>query len=671
MKQIVICLLLTVLTIQLSAQTATQQQLSHQKKSDIKSSKDSVFVPVIPYQGLLKDKNGNRFTDGQYDLVFNLYAAADAQKQVLWTEKQQIKLTDGVLSVYLGSVNPLKLTFNQQYSLQIIIDKEIIEAGTLGASAYSFMSGALANGAVNSINGISGNVEIKGDGNVLVSNDQKGGLKVSLNRGASSDTFQSNSKPDYWSFNEDIVSTSYEVQINNTLKSNRIEAGRSIVTPYLESDEIAGGKTKLTDLSVDDKTDLKNLDFGNIVNVGRESISSLKIGNDPVKPALTLSYNTPGTYFDFSGFGRSLNYHGTDHNFYGRVKIINDIMGPAPEYMLEVGGKLKITDLSTPPFSGRTPQFLATDGGAVFKTDLPAQKWQGTTDIYYNSGKVGIGTATPSASLTIAKAGQSTGGIMLTEDISGTGGTTGAKAEESKWSIKLATPNNSASTQGDDIFGLQIKRNGVSNFFLTKEGKLGIGTESPSDRLEVNGTIKAANFKGSGSELTGVVKSTNGQAFMLGDKWLSNDGGSEGIKIDNAGQVLVACQYSSGKAADAKLVVNGKIAAEKIVVITDVEGDTPPMVNGQPNSEAIRKSWPDYVFENNYQMMSLPETEQFIKANKHLPDVPSRAEVSADGVNLGEMQHILLKKVEELTLHLIELEKQNRALTEKLNGIGR
>jgi len=628
-------------------------------------------------------------------------------------------LTDGVLSVYLGSVNPLKLTFNQQYSLQITIDKEIIEAGTLGASAYSFMSGALANGAVNSINGISGNVEIKGDGNVLISNDQKGGLKVSLNRGVAADNFQSNNKMDGWELDGDIINTRCEVQIDNTIKPNRIEAGRSIVTPYLESNDIVGGKANITDLVVDNQSVLRNLDFGKVVNSTNGTVNSLAIGSDPSRPALTLGYNTPGTYFNINGGNRSLNYRAKDHNFYGSVKIINDIMGTAPEYMLEVGGKLKITDLSTPPFSGRTPQFLATDGGAVFKTDLPAQKWQGTTDIYYNSGKVGIGTATPSASLTIAKAGQSTGGIMLTEDISGNGGTTGAKAEEVKWSIKLATPENANTVAGEDINGLQIRRNGVSNFFLTKDGKLGLGTESPTDRLEVNGTIKAANFKGSAAGLTGVVKSINGvsdnitlkaggniaivptldgpstleisalstadnlgnhiatQNIQLKDKWLSNDGGNEGIKIDNDGRVLVACETSAGKAAtaDVKVAVHGTIAAEKIIVVANVTTSTNAK-DGEITSEAAskettRKSWPDYVFDNNYQMMSLPETEQFIKANKHLPDVPSRAEVSTDGVNLGEMQHILLKKVEELTLHLIELEKQNRALTEKLNGIGR
>ncbi len=69
-------------------------------------------------------------------------------------------------------------------------------------------------------------------------------------------------------------------------------------------------------------------------------------------------------------------------------------------------------------------------------------------------------------------------------------------------------------------------------------------------------------------------------------------------------------------------------------------------------------NWPDYVFAPSYDLMSLKETEQFIDQNSHLPGVPSEAEVQKEGIELAEMNAILLKKVEELTLHLIELQKQ-------------
>jgi hypothetical protein len=86
-----------------------------------------------------------------------------------------------------------------------------------------------------------------------------------------------------------------------------------------------------------------------------------------------------------------------------------------------------------------------------------------------------------------------------------------------------------------------------------------------------------------------------------------------------------------------KLSVNGKIRAHEIKVET--------------------ANWPDYVFGEDYQLPDLTETELHIKANGHLPGIPSAAEVKNNGIDLGDMNAKLLKKIEELTLHVIELNK--------------
>ena len=98
-----------------------------------------------------------------------------------------------------------------------------------------------------------------------------------------------------------------------------------------------------------------------------------------------------------------------------------------------------------------------------------------------------------------------------------------------------------------------------------------------------------------------------------------------------------------------KLSVNGKIRAKEIKVET--------------------ANWPDYVFSDNYQPKSLPELEQFIKKNKHLPEVPSAQELEQNGVELGEMNKILLKKIEELTLHLIEKDKAIQELYKRVERL--
>lgn len=79
---------------------------------------------------------------------------------------------------------------------------------------------------------------------------------------------------------------------------------------------------------------------------------------------------------------------------------------------------------------------------------------------------------------------------------------------------------------------------------------------------------------------------------------------------------------------------------------------------------AANNGWADYVFEPDYNLMPLTQVEQFIKQNGHLPEVPTTAEAIANGIELKEMNILLLKKVEELTLYSIELQKRIEALEE-------
>src|SRR5690606_37434696 len=73
----------------------------------------------------------------------------------------------------------------------------------------------------------------------------------------------------------------------------------------------------------------------------------------------------------------------------------------------------------------------------------------------------------------------------------------------------------------------------------------------------------------------------------------------------------------------------------------------------------LKSWWADYVFEEGYRLLTLNELEQFIKENKHLPNVPSANEVKEKGIELGEMTRIQQEKIEELTLYIIEQDKVN------------
>jgi len=78
---------------------------------------------------------------------------------------------------------------------------------------------------------------------------------------------------------------------------------------------------------------------------------------------------------------------------------------------------------------------------------------------------------------------------------------------------------------------------------------------------------------------------------------------------------------------------------------------------------------PDYVFERNYKLPTLEEIKFYIDRNKHLPEVPSASEMEKNGIPLGEMNMLLLKKVEELTLYVIEQNKNNQDLKQQLERL--
>jgi len=139
----------------------------------------------------------------------------------------------------------------------------------------------------------------------------------------------------------------------------------------------------------------------------------------------------------------------------------------------------------------------------------------------------------------------------------------------------------------------------------------------------------------------GVVNSSI-NFFRGGDKnggcmAFNTDSNIERMRIDKDGKVGIGTSLPQEM-----LSVNGKIRAHEIKVEI--------------------AHWPDYVFEEDYQIFSLAEIEQYIKTNKHLPDMPTAQNVKEDGISVGEMNAKLLKKIEELTLYVIDLKHEVDAL---------
>jgi len=121
--------------------------------------------------------------------------------------------------------------------------------------------------------------------------------------------------------------------------------------------------------------------------------------------------------------------------------------------------------------------------------------------------------------------------------------------------------------------------------------------------------------------------------------------GNVGIgTTDNASWQLATSLY--------KLAVGGNIIGEEMVV-------------------KVQANWPDYIFKKNYPLMPLNELKSYIDKNQHLPEIPSAAQIEKDGLNLGEMNKLLVKKVEELTLYMLEKDKQVKAQQERLDALAK
>lgn len=183
--------------------------------------------------------------------------------------------------------------------------------------------------------------------------------------------------------------------------------------------------------------------------------------------------------------------------------------------------------------------------------------------------------------------------------------------------------------------------NAQTNTFPTT-GNVGIGTTAPVQALHISGgSIRidnAAKTNAAGISVTSIQGSPYAELNLFG-------GAGTGLFVRNDGNVGIGTTNPIEK-----LSVNGNIRTKKVIV--------------------TQTSWSDYVFDSSYHFKTLDEVEVFIKQNKHLPDIPSVKEVAENGIDLGDSQALLLKKIEELTLYIIEVNKKNRELQTELKKQG-
>ncbi len=190
----------------------------------------------------------------------------------------------------------------------------------------------------------------------------------------------------------------------------------------------------------------------------------------------------------------------------------------------------------------------------------------------------------------------------------------------------------------------------------------------------LTGSFDASAISTGSLSITGLV---SGATF---DRVLMEDGsGNLGYKdlssfnfshwaIDGSNNL----SYDAGTITSTQGIYSEADNASDLALVVKNGATTNFKVDGAGNIRArkleldLQSEWPDYVFKDNYELKSLEEVETYVKANNHLPDVPSEKEVRENGIDVAEMDGVLLQKIEELTLYIIEQNKTIKSQQKEL-----
>ncbi len=188
------------------------------------------------------------------------------------------------------------------------------------------------------------------------------------------------------------------------------------------------------------------------------------------------------------------------------------------------------------------------------------------------------------------------------------------------------------------LYDLQVF--GTSSPAISYFSRISIGTSDNSELLNVNGNINA-NGSISGTKIKGVYYGlSNNVNYYL-------DPSNTGTSLKVAGKI-------ESKEIQVVDINTGKIKSDEIKTKS---------LNVEVNNVA------DYVFDKNYELLPLKDVEDYVNTNKHLPEIPNAAELETNGINVAEMNNLLLKKIEELTLYIILLSKENEGIKNQLEGL--
>ncbi len=396
-----------------------------------------------------------------------------------------------------------------------------------------------------------------------------------------------------------------------------------------------------------------NSRFGNGVPITNDRLTvdgSVYLYDHADLPRGILARSSVGSLNLFSGSnatdGTSVNLFANQHQTFGRIYFnsptndggfyFNRVINGSPQHKMvcDMQGLLHLSNniawsYHLTPNAQRAINGLTTTGSLALHTDMDAITG-GQLEMY------GRAHGTSPGQFRFSSFGTSTLGFRFVNTLSN--GTT--------TQLFHLDNNGTIHTKNDIKFdlGTATAWNGIKGHKTTGGFTIMANTSSSDGPgIELYGHTHSTRP----DEMTFVTAGTNSNTGFSFTTYTGSSTWTELVKIQKDGKVKIG-SLSVTMPGNYKLYVETGILTERVRVAVKTSND-----------------WQDAVFNDDYPLRSLEEVSSYIKANKHLPDIPSAEEVVKNGIDLGEMNALLLKKIEELTLYVIEQQKQIDNLSRK------
>jgi hypothetical protein len=485
--------------------------------------------------------------------------------------------------------------------------------------------------------------------------------------------------PQYWQLTNAGLYTAQPVVVNNTITATGIQ-----ILHKIEADTIKG---------------VRKVDINGNITLGEDGaykgitakIEDLKINSKPGYDFNTiLNANTNGNV----GIGTSNPTKKLDVNGDARVSgtlWANTLEGNTVSTQQLITNQLHISDsikvgLNSIWIGGADLSSFGYSNNAIYTTQDPLllqnQINSSHTIINPYSGKVGIGTYQPQAKLQINE---------IRVDNLFSPNPQYYTCEPLARFTHYFQKNDPLGCENINVLLVDHKEHngGITPLFaVNNNGYVGIGTNNPERNLHIKGNtpcvgpncpvanpndpLPATTYLRIEDNVTDI----NGNSVAT-NKWdLAVSGNQNRFFIQrvsaNTEALTILNNNNIGVGTTnpvQKFHVNGKAVFEDNVGIGTTSPSERLDVAGKIRAcEVIveQNNWCDYVFEPNYKLKSLDEVEQFIKQNKHLPNIPPAKEIAQNGIAISDMTQRLMEKVEELTLYLIQQQKEIEQLKQQL-----